>query len=257
MGAIQFLQFTSAVTGLCVAIAMVRGFISSSKNLGNFHVDFVRSLTRIFLPLCLVASIVLVALGVPQTLNAYSVVQTVEGAAQTILVGPVASLVSIMQIGTNGGGYFGANAAHPFMNPSPISNLFEMFLMMILPTALIFVFGRMLGKTKESRPILIGAYGLFSVNLIIGFLQNLPSGTGIETRIGGLLLRFLDYYNHRFHHRFGKRLAISYEPSQCSFRLHGYANSSNTWRQRCRIDVHADVHNHHCFPCWADVGQNP
>ena len=150
MGAIQFLQFTSVITGLCVAIAMVRGFISSSKDLGNFHVDFVRTLTRILLPLCLVAALVLVALGVPQTLNAYSLVQTVEGTAQTILVGPVASLASIMQIGTNGGGYFGANAAHPFMNPSPISNLFEMFLMMILPTTLIFVFGRMLGKKKRS-----------------------------------------------------------------------------------------------------------
>jgi K+-transporting ATPase ATPase A chain len=190
MGAIQFLQFTSAITGLCVAIAMVRGFISNSKDLGNFHLDFVRSLTRIFLPLCLVASLVLVALGVPQTLNAYSLVQTVEGTAQTILVGPVASLVSIMQIGTNGGGYFGANAAHPFMNPSPISNIFEMFLMMILPTTLIFAFGRLLGKKKESRPILIGAYGLFSINLIIGFLQNLPSGAGIETRIGGFFSAF-------------------------------------------------------------------
>jgi K+-transporting ATPase ATPase A chain len=190
MTAIQFLQFTSAITGLCVAIAMVRGFISNSKDLGNFHVDFVRSLTRIFLPLCLVASIVLVALGVPQTLNAYSIVKTLEGTAQTILVGPVASLVSIMQIGTNGGGYFGANAAYPFMNPSPVSNLFEMFLMMLLPTALIFVFGRLLGKKKEAKPILIGAYGLFAINLFIGFLQNLPSGAGIETRIGGFFSAF-------------------------------------------------------------------
>ena len=190
MSAIQFLQFTSAITGLCVAIAMVRGFISNSKDLGNFHVDFVRTLTRILIPLCLVAALILVALGVPQTLNAYSIVQTLEGTAQTILVGPIASLASIMQIGTNGGGYFGANAAHPFMNPSPISNIFEMFLMMILPTTLIFVFGRMLGKKKEARPILIGAYGLFSINLIIGFLQNLPSGTGIETRIGGFFSAF-------------------------------------------------------------------
>lgn len=190
MTAIQFLQFTSAATGLCVAIAMIRGFISGSKNLGNFHVDFVRSLTRIFLPMCLVASIVLVALGVPQTLNAYSMVKTVEGTTQTILVGPVASLVSIMQLGTNGGGYFGANAAHSFMNPSPISNLFEMFLMMLLPTALIFVYGRLLGKKKEARPVLIGAYGLFAIDLVIGFLPNLPMGAGIETRIGGFFSAF-------------------------------------------------------------------
>jgi potassium-transporting ATPase potassium-binding subunit len=190
MTAIQFLQFTSAATGLCVAIAMVRGFISGSKDLGNFHVDFVRSLTRILLPLCLIAAIVLVALGVPQTLNAYSIVQTVEGTTQTILVGPVASLASIMQLGTNGGGYFGANAAHPFMNPSPVSNMFEMFLMMLLPTALIFVYGQLLGKKNEAKPILIGAYGLFAINLIIGFLPNLPFGAGIETRIGGFFSAF-------------------------------------------------------------------
>ncbi len=123
MTAIQFLQFTSAATGLCVAIAMIRGFISGSKDMGNFHVDFVRSLTRIFLPMCLIASIAFVGLGVPQTLNAYATVKTVEGATQSILVGPVASLVGIMQLGTNGGGYYGANSAYPFMNPSPVTNL--------------------------------------------------------------------------------------------------------------------------------------
>jgi K+-transporting ATPase ATPase A chain len=190
MTAIQFLQFTSAATGLCVAIAMVRGFISGSRDLGNFHVDFVRSLTRILLPLCLIAAIVLVAFGVPQTLNAYTMVKTVEGTTQSILVGPVASLVSIMQLGTNGGGYFGANAAHPFMNPSPVSNVFEMFLMMLLPTTLIFVYGQLLGKKKEAKPVLIAAYGLFAINLIIGFLQNLPVGAGIETRIGGFFSAF-------------------------------------------------------------------
>jgi K+-transporting ATPase ATPase A chain len=189
--AIQFLQFTSAATGLCVAIAMVRGFTSGSKDLGNFYVDFVRSLTRVLLPFCLIAAMVLVALGVPQTLNAYSVVKTVEGTTQTILVGPVSSLVSIMQLGTNGGGFYGANSAYPFMNPNPLSNLFEMFLMMIIPTTLIFVYGQLLGKRKESKPILIGAYGLFAIDLIIGFLPNIPQiAPGIETRIGGFFSAF-------------------------------------------------------------------
>jgi K+-transporting ATPase ATPase A chain len=190
MTAIQFLQFTSATTGLCVAIAMVRGFTAGSKDLGNFHVDFVRSLTRIFLPMSLIASVVFVGLGVPQTLNGYTAVKTVEGATQLILVGPVASLVSIMQIGTNGGGYYGANSAYPFMNPSPITNLLEMFLMMILPTALIFVYGQLLGKKREAVPVLIGAYGLFAMDLIIGFIPNIPLGAGIETRIGGFFSAF-------------------------------------------------------------------
>jgi K+-transporting ATPase ATPase A chain len=161
---------------------MVRGFTSGSKDLGNFYVDFVRSLTRVLLPFCLIAAMVLVALGVPQTLNAYSVVKTVEGTTQTILVGPVSSLVSIMQLGTNGGGFYGANSAYPFMNPNPLSNLFEMFLMMIIPTTLIFVYGQLLGKR---------AYGLFAIDLIIGFLPKIPQITpGIETRIGGFFSAF-------------------------------------------------------------------
>ncbi len=191
MTAIQFLQFTCAATGICVAIAMVRGFKAGSKDLGNFYVDFVRSLTRIYIPFCLITAIVLVALGCPQTLNATTLVETIEGGTQTILTGPVASLVSIMQLGTNGGGYFGANDAYPFMNPNPFSNLFEMFLMLIIPTALIFVYGQLLGKRKEAKPVLIAAYGLFAINLVLVFLPNVPSiGTGIETRFGGFTSTF-------------------------------------------------------------------
>lgn len=190
MTAIQFLQFTSAATGVCVAIAMVRGFTEGSKDLGNFYVDFLKALTRLLLPLCLIAAIALVAMGVPQTLTGYTTVQTVEGATQSILTGPVASLASIMQLGTNGGGYYGANSAYPFQNPSPFSNIFEMFLMMLLPTALIFVFGQLLGKRKEARPILIGAYALFAIDLLIGFIPTTPLGPGIEVRIGGFFSSF-------------------------------------------------------------------
>ncbi|HWY28489.1 MAG TPA: potassium-transporting ATPase subunit KdpA, partial [Candidatus Sulfotelmatobacter sp.] len=131
MMAVQFLQFTSAATGICVAVAMIRGFIAHSKDLGNFYVDFTRTLTRILFPLCFVASLVFVGLGVPQTLSGYQIVKTVEGATQTILVGPIASLVGIMQLGTNGGGYFGANSAYPFQNPNPASDIFQIFLMLL------------------------------------------------------------------------------------------------------------------------------
>src|SRR5437588_6436189 len=88
MTAVQFLQFTSAATGLCVAVAMVRGFVSRSQHLGNFYTDFVRSLIRLFLPLCFVPALIFVGLGVPQTIGGYQTVTTVEGATQTILVGP-------------------------------------------------------------------------------------------------------------------------------------------------------------------------
>jgi K+-transporting ATPase ATPase A chain len=191
IGVIQWLQFTSAMTGLCVGIAFIRGVVVGSKDMGNFYVDFTRALTRIFLPLCIIASIIFLALGVPQTLNGYTTVKTIEGATQTILVGPVASLDAIMQIGTNGGGYYGANAAYPFMNPSPISNILMISLMLLLPTALIFVFGQMIGKKSESRPLLWGAYILFGINLIIAFIPALPLiAPYIEVRFGGFMSSF-------------------------------------------------------------------
>jgi K+-transporting ATPase ATPase A chain len=191
MGVLQWLMFTSAITGLCLGIAFIRGLIVGSKDMGNFYVDFTRAITRILLPLTIIASIMFLALGVPQTLNGYTTVKTIEGAAQTIFVGPVASLDSIMQIGTNGGGYYGANAAYPFMNPSPISNILLISLMLLLPTALIFVFGEMIGKKSESRPLLWGAYILFGMNLIIAFIPALPQvAPGIETRFGSFMSSF-------------------------------------------------------------------
>jgi len=191
MGAVQFLQFTSASTGICVAIAMIRGFVLHSKDMGNFYVDFTRSLTRILFPLCFIASLIFVALGVPQTLTGYTTVKTIEGATQTILVGPVASLVSIMQLGTNGGGYYGANSAYPFQNPNPASNIFQIFLMLLIPTALCFVFGQFIGKKKETRPFVWGAYGLFALDLLIAFAANIPDlGQGMEARFGGFFSTF-------------------------------------------------------------------
>lgn len=190
MTAVQFLQFTSAATGICVAAALIRGFIANSENMGNFYTDFVRSLTRLLLPFCFVAALIFVALGVPQTLNGYQIVHTVEGSTQTILVGPVASLVSIMQLGTNGGGYYGANSAYPFQNPNPATNIFQIFLMLLIPTALCFVYGRMLGKRREARPILWGAYSLFALDLLIAFIPNYSLGPGMEVRFGGFFTNF-------------------------------------------------------------------
>jgi len=191
MGVLQWMMFASAITGLCMGIAFIRGLVVGSKDMGNFYVDFTRATTRILLPLSVVGAIIFLALGVPQTLNGYTAVKTIEGAAQTIFVGPVASLDSIMQLGTNGGGYYGANAAYPFMNPSPYTNILLISFMLLLPTALIFVFGQMIGKKSESRPLLWGAYILFGANLVIAFIPALPLvAPGIETRFGGFMSNF-------------------------------------------------------------------
>jgi K+-transporting ATPase ATPase A chain len=190
MTAVQFLQFTSAASGICAAVAFARGFTAGSKDLGSFYVDFVRSLTRILFPICFVASLALVFLGVPQTLDGYATVKTVEGATQAILVGPVASLVSIMQVGTNGGGYYGANSAYPFQNPNPATDILEIVLMLLLPTVMCFVYGEILGKRKETRPILWGAYALFAIDLIIAFIPDSSLGPGMEVRFGGFFSAF-------------------------------------------------------------------
>jgi K+-transporting ATPase ATPase A chain len=190
MSAVQFLQFTSAASGICAAVAFVRAFVVGAKDFGNFYVDFVRSLTRVLFPFCLIASLILVWLGTPQTLSGYTAVKTVEGATQMILVGPVASLVSIMQIGTNGGGYYGANSAYPLENPTPATDVFQILLMLLMPTVMCFVFGEMLGKRKETRPILWGSYGLFALDLVIAFVPNPVFGPGMEVRFGGFFSAF-------------------------------------------------------------------
>jgi K+-transporting ATPase ATPase A chain len=123
---------------------------------------------------------------VPQTLTGYTTVKTIEGASQSILVGPVASMDSIMQLGTNGGGYYGANAAYPFMNPSQYTNVIMIILMLLLPLAMLFIFGEMIGKKSESIPLVGGALILGGACLAIAFYPSIPAiGPGIETRFGG------------------------------------------------------------------------
>lgn len=190
MSAVQFLQFTSAASGLCVAVAMIRGLKVGSRDLGNFYVDFVRSLTRVLFPICFLAALVFVWLGVPQTLSGYTTVKTIEGATQSILVGPVASLVSIMQVGTNGGGYYGANSAYPLQNPNPASDILQLVLMLLMPTVMCFVYGEVLGMRKESRPILWGSYGLFVIDLVIAFVPAQVFGSGMEVRFGPFFSNF-------------------------------------------------------------------
>ena len=127
----------------------------------------------------------------PQTLSGYTTVKTIEGATQTILAGPVASLDGIMQLGTNGGGFYGANAAYPFMNPSQYTDVIMIVLMLLLPLAMLFVFGEMIGKKRESIPLVGGTLILGGGVLSLAFIPSLPAiGPGIETRFGGFMSTF-------------------------------------------------------------------
>ncbi|WP_339295414.1 potassium-transporting ATPase subunit KdpA [Paenibacillus sp. FSL W7-1279] len=166
MAVITMMMFASAATGLCVAIAFIRAVTSKGTTVGNFFEDFVKAHTRVFIPAAFIIAMVLVALQVPQTLQPTLSVTTLEGSEQQIAVGPVAALESIKHLGTNGGGFMGANSAHPFENPSPLTNVIEILCMWSLGAALPYTFG-LFAKSRKQGWI------IFSVmmTLFIGFLS--------------------------------------------------------------------------------------
>ncbi len=143
-------NFTSAAAGLGIAIALVRGFARQSvKTIGNFWADMTRATLYVLMPLSIIAALVLCSQGVIQNLHPYTVATTLEGVKQTIAQGPVASQEAIKMLGTNGGGFFNANSAHPFENPTPFSNMFQMFLIFLIPGALTYTFGKMVRDTRQ------------------------------------------------------------------------------------------------------------
>ena len=152
-------MFTSAATGLAVGFAFIRGICG--RPLGNFHSDLIRSLTRVLLPLSLGFGLILLINGVPMTLGGPVSVTTLEGATQILGRGPVAGFEAIKQLGENGGGFFGANSAHPFENPNPITNLLAMGAMVAIPAATIDAFGRFLGNRRQGTLLLLLVTGLF------------------------------------------------------------------------------------------------
>ncbi|QFR32224.1 potassium-transporting ATPase subunit KdpA [Ancylobacter sp. TS-1] len=155
MAGLTVQNFLSAATGLALAVALVRAFArSNAVTVGNFFVDMTRSVLYVLLPLAILTALVQVWMGVPQTLDATVSATTLEGASQTIAMGPVATQMAIKQLGTNGGGFFNVNAAHPFENPSPLSNALEIWQMLVISTALVFAFGRLIGDRRQARALL-------------------------------------------------------------------------------------------------------
>jgi K+-transporting ATPase ATPase A chain len=166
MVAITFLMFCGATAGVAAAGGFIRALSrASSQDMGNYWVDFMRVLWRVMLPLCFVMALVYVWQGMPQTLASDVVATTLEGAQQQIILGPVASFETIKHIGTNGGGFFSMNAAHPFENPTPLSNVLHILSMLLIPSALTVTFGLMLARRKQGWVF----FGAFLV-MFIGFL---------------------------------------------------------------------------------------
>ena len=157
---VLWLQFVSAATGVAALAALCRG-LSGRTSLGNFHRDLARAATFVLLPLCLIVALALVLCGVPMTLQGAAPLTTLEGLSQTISRGPVAAIVAIKQLGTNGGGYFGPNSAHPLENPTFFSNLIQNASILIIPMACVWMFGRMIGSRREATVVFAAMSALF------------------------------------------------------------------------------------------------
>ncbi len=177
-------NWASAAVGLAVAVALVRGLArKSAGGIGNFWSDVVRGTLYVFLPICLVGALIFVAGGVPQTLEAPKTITTLEGAQQTIALGPVASQEIIKQLGTNGGGFFNANSAHPFENPSPWTDLFTKVLIFLIPAGLTYMFGRMVGNVRQGWAVFAAMSLLFLAGAFIGTAAE-HSGNPAFTQFG-------------------------------------------------------------------------
>ncbi len=170
MAGLTVQNFVSAATGMAIAVALIRGFArASGKSIGNFWVDLTRATLYVLLPLCILLTLAYVWLGVPQTLGAYVDATTVEGAKQTIAVGPVASQLAIKMLGTNGGGFFNANSAHPFENPDAISNFIQMVSIFAIGAGFTNVFGRMVGNERQGWAIFATMGVLFLAGVTVAY----------------------------------------------------------------------------------------
>jgi K+-transporting ATPase ATPase A chain len=187
-------NFVSAATGIAVLLALIRGISrKTTDKLGNYWTDLTRSTLYVLLPLSILFAIVLVGQGVVQNFKSYETVQTLQGAQQVIPMGPAASQIVIKQMGTNGGGFFNANSSHPFENPTPFSNFLEMLFILLIPAALTYTYGKMVGSTRQGWTIfsamlilfvaglIISLYSEYSANPIFGHLHLME---GKENRFG-------------------------------------------------------------------------
>jgi K+-transporting ATPase ATPase A chain len=184
MAALAVQNFASAAVGIAAAVAMIRGFARhQTDKIGSFWVDVTRATLYVLVPISLVAALLLCSQGAIQNFRPYATVKTVEGAAQTIPQGPVASQEAIKMLGTNGGGFFNANSTHPYENPTPLTNLLQVLLIFVIPAGLTYTFGRMVGDTRQGWAIFGAMAAMFLIGVFVcyGFEQ---AGNPILARLG-------------------------------------------------------------------------
>jgi K+-transporting ATPase ATPase A chain len=184
MTALTVQNFVSAAAGMCVAIALIRGFARRQQNtVGSFWVDLVRGTVYILLPLALIGALLLCSQGVVQNFNTYTTATTLEGKSQIIAQGPAASQISIKQLGTNGGGFFNANSSHPFENPTPLSNFLETLFILLIPAGLVYTFGKMVKDTRQGWAVFAAMSLLFLAGVFVCYPAE-QSGNPNLTKLG-------------------------------------------------------------------------
>jgi potassium-transporting ATPase potassium-binding subunit len=173
MAGLVVAQFTAAAVGLAVALAVVRGLAGSSRRIGNFWADVTRSLVRVFVPLSVLGALVLVSQGAVQNFSGFRSASTLAGGTQQIPGGPVASMEVIKLLGTNGGSMYGAGGAHPFENPTGFTNLFDLLLVIVLPFAIVFMFGRLIGRRRQALVIVAVMAAIFLAHTMVAMQAEL------------------------------------------------------------------------------------
>jgi len=187
MAGLAFQNFVSAAAGIAIAVALIRGLSrKSALALGNFWVDLTRITLYILIPICIVGALVLVSQGVVQNFQPYVEVTSLEGVKQVIAQGPVASQEIIKELGTNGGGFFNANSAHPFENPNVLTNMIEMLAILVIPAALVYTFGRSVGNTKQGWAIWAAMALLFVIGIAVAMSAE-QAGNPLLTKAGANL----------------------------------------------------------------------
>ena len=175
-------NFVSAGVGIAVLLALSRAIsIRKGKSLGNFWVDLTRSILYLLLPLSIILSILLISQGVVQTFSSYIVANTIEGVQQIIPLGPAASQIAIKQLGTNGGGFFGVNSAFPFENSTPFSNLLQVLSILIIPAALVFTYGKILGNKKHAWMIFGVMMFVFITGVVVSYWSEVSMSSTFQT----------------------------------------------------------------------------
>jgi K+-transporting ATPase ATPase A chain len=183
MAGLVVAQFTAAGVGLAVALAVVRGIAGKSRRIGNFWVDFTRSLVRVFVPLSVIGALVLVSQGAVQNLSGFRTAATLAGGTQIIPGGPVSSMEVIKLLGTNGGSFYGVGGAHPFENPTGFSNMFELLLVIVLPFAIVLMFGRLIARPRQAYAIVAVMAAIFIGHTVVSMQAELHGNHALPASV--------------------------------------------------------------------------